>query len=227
MLPFFNRSKAYVQVLEVLLLLAIAGCSSGDLGRSEAKKKLSKAVDMCNPCYVPISASLPISQKLFQSGYLDPANLQLTPLGVKTLGENAVLHGTVPGPGRVFFAAFKKEIDEVTGISPNPRHQGVVDAHFTYRIVPINDLLRESQVGLETLKLMEVGTLASLSAWGTVEQSDGKFIAYHASGTAQFIKYDDGWRIHRPMDGIPWIELDIHRLGGFPQAALEAMYPQK
>jgi hypothetical protein len=227
MLPFLNGSIACIRVLGIFLLLAIAGCSSGDLGRSEAKKKLSKVVDMCNPCYVPISASLPISQKLFQSGYLDPETLQLTPLGLKTLGENAVLHGTVPGPHQVFFAAFKKEIDEVTGIAPNTRHPNLVDAHFTYRIIPINDLLHESQVGLETLKLMEVGTLASLSAWGTVEQSDGKFIAYHTSGTAQFVKYDDGWRIQRPMNGIPWIELDIHRLGGFPQAALEAMYPQK
>jgi hypothetical protein len=54
MLPFFNRSHAYAQALGILLLLTTLGCSSGDLGRSETKKKLSKAVDMCNPCYVPI-----------------------------------------------------------------------------------------------------------------------------------------------------------------------------
>jgi len=224
MLRPLNRPAACAPLLTVFLVLGIAACSSGDLGRSEAKKKLSKTVAACDPCYVPLNLAEPMAQKLVQLGYLDSHTFQLTPLGQKILGENALLRDPVPGPRQIYVAAFKKEIDEVTGIAANTRRQGIVDVHFTDRVIPLSDFFREPQNGLEMLRLGGFARLNDLSSFGTVEQSNGKLVAFHTSGLAQFKKYDDGWRIELSRGMSPWSQLNTPKIGGFAESDLQSQF---
>src|ERR1700739_1263362 len=141
MRQFFD--KRTILFLATLFVLSSTGCSKGDLSRSEAKKELSKTVDMCNPCILEEFSGHALGAKLFQLGYLDRASFTLTPLGENALGKDAITRDPQESYGWFSVAAFKKEIDEVTGIPSGQRDSGVAEVQFTYRIVPLFDFLRD------------------------------------------------------------------------------------
>jgi hypothetical protein len=205
-----------ISISTLTILLMLTACSSGELGRSEAKKKLSKTPDMCNPCFIEVTPSDPLWAKLFQLGYVDPGILQLTSSGQKELGESALWQTPKGTRGVIVVGAFKKEVDEVTGIATNP--QGLAEVKFTYRIVPILNPVRNSELGLQTLVKKGIYDLTTLG--GTADQEDGKLISLHIPGKARFKKYDDGWRVERTNMFNQKLDLDIWNIGGLPESAL-------
>jgi hypothetical protein len=218
MLPHLDRSSVYVRILGFLLLLAIAGCSSGELSRSEAKRKLSKTVDMCNPCFILVEPGDPLRSRLIQLGYVDPSSLQATPLGKQILGGNAVSFDPHAGPGTFIIGAFKKEIDEVTGIATSQKNSEVAEVKFKYRIAPVFDLLRDDpEIALTTLRRHR---FFDLDQMGTIEKDGNKWIGFHTTGVAKFKKYDDGWRIEHANDYSHKADLDITPIGGYDLSLL-------
>ena len=216
MLRLLNRIAVYT--LAQILMLFLLGCSTGDLSRSEAKKKLSQAIDMCNPCFMSEFAGYAFGTKLMQLGYLDHT-LQLTPQGQSVLGQNSITRDPIRRQGVFLLAAFKKEIDEVTGIAMGQPDSGTAQVQFTYRIVPLLDFLRDDP----QMAIAVLGRYGSdhLDRIGTIEQKDGKFIAFHASGEAKFRKYDDGWRLeHHSIYGNKLL-LRILLLGGLERSLAE------
>ncbi len=200
----------------MILALTPIGCSTGDLSRSEAKKQLSKTVDMCDPCVLEEFSGHALGAKLFQLGYLDRASFTLTPLGENALGKDAITRGPQESYGWFSVAAFKKEIDEVTGITSGQRDSGVAEVQFTYRIVPLFDFLRDDP-RLAMAILDQYGS-NHLDRRGTVEEKDGKFVAYHTKGEANFKKYDDGWRVAHPIGYSNQLYLKIVPYGGLPRS---------
>lgn len=213
---FLKRIALYV--LAQVLILLLLGCSTGDLSRSDAKKKISQTLDMCNPCFLAEFGGYAFAAKLMQSGYLDH-NMQLTPQGRTVLGENSIIPDPSHVQGTFLVAAFKKEIDEVTGIALGQPDAGTAQVQFTYRIVPLLDFLRDDP----PMAIAVLGRNGSehLQRIGSIEQKDGKFIAFHASGEAKFRKYDDGWRLEHHSAYGNKLLLRILPLGGFDRSIAE------
>lgn len=201
-----------------IIALAAIGCSNGDLSRSEAKKQLSKTVDMCDPCVMEEYSGHTFGVKLLQLGYLDRASLTLTPLGENALGKDSITRDPKQSYGWFSVAAFKKEIDEVTGIAVDQRDTGLAEVQFTYRIVPLFDVLRDDP-RLAIAVLDQYGS-NHLDRRGTVEEKDGKFIAYHTKGEANFKKYDDGWRVAHPIGYSNQLYLKIVPYGGLARSLM-------
>jgi hypothetical protein len=170
--------------LAVIIILNAIGCSAGDLSRSEAKKKLSQTTDMCDPCFLALSGAHPLAKRLILMTYVNPTTLQLTPLGRHELGETSILSTPLPPyANEAYIGAFKKEIEEVTGIAM--RGQDTAEVQFKYRIIPILGPVRDAELALETLK---INGFYDLSRVGTAEQSGGKLVAFHTTGTA-FLRF--------------------------------------
>lgn len=192
-------------VLSVVFALNLTGCS-GDLGRWEAKHKIAHSESMCNPCFLRVS-KIPtnrLTRQLILLGYLSPHSMQATELGRRVLGDHFLLH-----KGDPYLGAYKKEIDEVTGIGPSSWHAGGLNVQYTYRLIPVLDLTRDPQIGIPIL-----GNLRSIQEIGTIIQSGGQFDYFSGTGAETFLKYDDGWRIDPLYSEVPI-------LGGVAESSID------
>jgi hypothetical protein len=199
--------------ITIFILLGAIACSTGDLGRSEAKKKLSKTLDMCNPCFLMADAHRGLGLKLIQLGYVDRSTLEITSVGQQALGGNAVAHNLDPSVGVYYVAAFKKEVEEVTGIS---MRQETAEVQFNYQIIPLLNIVRDAPE--DTLTTLNQSGFFNVRQMATVEEQGNKLIAIHTNGSARFKRYDDGWRVEHANDTSRRLDLNITMLGGLDRS---------
>ena len=209
-----NRGR-FFRLVTISLTLGLIACATGDLSRSEAKNKMSKTADMCNPCFLMADANRGLGLKLIQLGYVDRNTLEITFVGRQALGGNAVFHDLDPKVGVYYVAAFKKEIDEVTGIS---MRQEIADVKFDYQIVPVLGIVRDDPQN--TLITLSQSGFYDVEQMAKVEQKGGKLVAIHATGSGRFKRYDDGWRVERTNNYGRRLDLNITSLGGLGRSVL-------
>jgi hypothetical protein len=207
-----NRGR-FFRLVTISLTLGLIACATGDLSRSEAKNKMSKTADMCNPCFLMADANRGLGLKLIQLGYVDRNTLEITFVGRQALGGNAVFHDLDPKVGVYYVAAFKKEIDEVTGIS---LRQEIADVKFNYQIIPLLNIVRDAPE--DTLTTLSQSGFFNVRQMATVEEQGNKLIAIHTNGSARFKRYDDGWRVEHANNTNRRLDLNITMLGGLDRS---------